>query len=161
MNSQGLAQLAYEKGMYILAAAEGNQLAQELDKYQHGLLTYALVVEGLEKFQADDAPHDGQISLREWFDYASERVPQLQQEGSEVATSKRAAIQQPRAFYRRDPKFILSSLPKPDPMPQPLGPSDAFGSRNRRHRRHVLGAAEQHIMAYWRTCDYLEMSIPF
>ena len=33
MNSQGLAQLAYEKGMYILAAAEGNQLAQELDKY--------------------------------------------------------------------------------------------------------------------------------
>jgi WD40 repeat protein/uncharacterized caspase-like protein len=104
MNSQGLAQLAYEKGMYILAAAEGNQLAQELDKYQHGLLTYALVVEGLEKFQADDAPHDGQISLREWFDYASERVAQLQQEGSEVATSKRAAIQEPRAFYRRDPE---------------------------------------------------------
>jgi hypothetical protein len=88
--------------MYILAAAEGDQLAQELDKYQHGLLTYALDVEGLEKFQVDDAPHDGQIPLREWFEYASERVPQLQQEGSEVAASKRAAIQQPRAFYRRD-----------------------------------------------------------
>lgn len=84
--------------------ADADQVAHELDKYQHGLLAYALFVEGLDQFNADDAPHDGQIFLREWFDYASRRVPQLPQEGSEVVTSKLAAVQQPCTFYRRDPE---------------------------------------------------------
>ena len=39
----GLAQLAYEKGMYVLTAAQGYQAAQELSELRHGLLTYALV----------------------------------------------------------------------------------------------------------------------
>ena len=48
MNSKGLAQLAYEKGMYILTAAQSYQAALEAAQLGHGLLTYALVEEGLE-----------------------------------------------------------------------------------------------------------------
>ena len=49
MNSKGLAQMAYEKGMYILAAAQSYQAALEADEFGHGLLTYALIEEGLKK----------------------------------------------------------------------------------------------------------------
>jgi CBS domain-containing protein len=45
----------------------------------HGLLTYALVEEGLKSPAADVAPQDGEVLLREWLDYASRRVPQMQQ----------------------------------------------------------------------------------
>ena len=33
MNSKGLAQLAYEKGMYILTAAQSYQAANEAERY--------------------------------------------------------------------------------------------------------------------------------
>ncbi|MDQ3918994.1 MAG: caspase family protein, partial [Acidobacteriota bacterium] len=42
MNSKGLAQLAYEKGMYVLTAAQSYQAALEAAQLGHGLLTYAL-----------------------------------------------------------------------------------------------------------------------
>ena len=120
MNSQGLAQLAYEKGMYVLAAAQGDEAALELSQYGHGLLTYALVEEGLNQGKADDDPKDGQILLREWLDYATVRVPQLQVDGMKrmAALGRDISIvrgvkgrrvspedretQRPRVFYRRD-----------------------------------------------------------
>ena len=86
MNSKGLAQLAYEKGMYILTASQNYQAAQEVSRIGHGLLTYALVVEGLEKGMADFEPQDGKIQIREWLDYASSRVPQIELE--EVAQAR-------------------------------------------------------------------------
>ena len=122
MNSRGLAQLAYEKGMYILTAAQSYQAAQEVARIGHGLLTYSLVVEGLEKSMADFEPHDGQVTIREWLDYSVYRVPQMQLEAVEQSrklgrnlsfgTTSRAAgdappddaenIQQPKMFYRRE-----------------------------------------------------------
>ena len=74
MNSKGLAQLAYEKGMYILTAAQSYQAAMEAEQLGHGYLTYALVEEGLKSAAADILPKDGQVVLREWLDYATERV---------------------------------------------------------------------------------------
>jgi len=47
---------------------DSNEAALELSQYGHGLLTYALVDEGLKQGKADDAPKDGQILLREWLD---------------------------------------------------------------------------------------------
>ncbi len=67
MNSKGLAQLAYEKGMFILAAAQSYQAALEADELGHGLLTYVLIEEGLKKTAADRAPKDGRVLLREWL----------------------------------------------------------------------------------------------
>jgi WD40 repeat protein/uncharacterized caspase-like protein len=111
INSQGLAQLAYEKGMYILTAAQGYQQALEAARFGHGYLTYALVVEGLEKGAADREPQDNVVLLREWLDYATQRVPQMQEEGQQtLAQGKRRAlglqddaeVQRPRVFYRRE-----------------------------------------------------------
>src|SRR5256714_6046467 len=56
MNSKGLAQLAYEKGMYILTAAQSYQAALEGRAPGHRVLTYALVGEGLKAMAADDEP---------------------------------------------------------------------------------------------------------
>jgi WD40 repeat protein/uncharacterized caspase-like protein len=119
MNSKGLAQLAYEKGMYILTAAQSYQAALEAAQFGHGLLTYALVEEGLKTPVADSQPQDGILSAREWLDFATERVPQMQEEkmkekrglGLEIAFAEgeqkiadpeKRSLQRPRVFYRRE-----------------------------------------------------------
>ncbi|MFZ0746120.1 MAG: caspase family protein [Terracidiphilus sp.] len=113
MNSKGLAQLAYEKGMYILTASQSYQAAQEASELGHGLLTYALIEEGLEKGAADFEPKDGQISAREWLSYASKRVPEIQfdkiqqfrnlrRDFSFAEDTEGRRSQQPRLFYRRE-----------------------------------------------------------
>ncbi|MGI8917153.1 MAG: caspase family protein [Pyrinomonadaceae bacterium] len=119
MNSKGMAQLAYEKGMYILTAAQSYQAAQETSQLGHGLLTYALVEEGLKETAADSDPKDGEVGVREWFDYASARVPHMQiekmkqargvglslsfvQDDERVPEVQRRVTQTPRVFYRRE-----------------------------------------------------------
>ncbi|HZH91591.1 MAG TPA: caspase family protein [Pyrinomonadaceae bacterium] len=124
MNSKGLAQLAYEKGMFILTAAQGYQAAKEATQLGHGLLTYALVVQGLKEGAADSRPRDGQVLMGEWLDYATERVPLMQLEsmkksrgllgqlqkpplafvdGEErVVDPENRNLQRPRVFYRRE-----------------------------------------------------------
>jgi WD40 repeat protein/uncharacterized caspase-like protein len=120
MNSKGLAQLAYEKGMYILTAAQSYQAAQEASKFGHGFLTYALVEEGLRQNKADAEPADGRVTVREWYDFATRRVPQLQLElmkdaqagrgvtvafvkgDEQIADPAERNVQRPRVFYRRE-----------------------------------------------------------
>jgi WD40 repeat protein/uncharacterized caspase-like protein len=119
MNSKGLAQLAYEKGMYILTAAQSFQAALEAAQLGHGYLTYALVEEGLKTPIADTEPKDGVLIAREWLNFATERVPRMQEEkmaqgrgvGLEIAFTEGEAniadpqkrtVQRPRVFYRRE-----------------------------------------------------------
>lgn len=119
MNSKGLAQLAYEKGMYILTAAQSYQAALEAAQLGHGYLTYTLISEGLKQAAADFEPKDGQILVREWFDYAAMRVPEMQRqkmredrdlkisivfvEGEEkIDDVDQRSVQRPRVFYRRE-----------------------------------------------------------
>jgi WD40 repeat protein/uncharacterized caspase-like protein len=112
MNSKGLAQLAYEKGMYILTAAQSFQAALEAAQLGHGYLTYALVEEGLKTPAADTEPKDGVVIAREWLDFATERVPQMQEQkmaqgrglGLEIsfAEGETRSVQRPRVFYRRE-----------------------------------------------------------
>jgi WD40 repeat protein len=124
MNSKGLAQLAYEKGMFILTAAQGYQAAKEATQLGHGLLTYALVVQGLREGAADVRPRDGQVLMGEWLDYATERVPLMQLESMKksrgllgqvqapplafvdgeqrVVNPENRSLQRPRVFYRRE-----------------------------------------------------------
>jgi WD40 repeat protein len=113
MNTRGLAQLAYEKGMYIMTASQNVEEAFVSEKLKHSYLTYVLVEEGL-KTNAADTDHNGEVTLREWFDYAAARVPKLREETlqskslEEVTPTIRAAArnqksQTPRPFYRREP----------------------------------------------------------
>ncbi len=130
MNSKGLAQLAYEKGMYILTAAQSYQAAQEASKFGHGFLTFALVEEGIKQSKADDEPKDGSVIVREWFDYATQRVPQMQVElmketngrgvkvafvkGEEqIADPNERNVQRPRVFYRREQEAQPLVVAKP------------------------------------------------
>jgi WD40 repeat protein len=74
---RGLAQLAYDKGMRVLAASQAKDVALECESIQHGLLTYALIREGLQNRQA---LRDGKLTLRGLLSYASDRVPDLYEE---------------------------------------------------------------------------------
>jgi WD40 repeat protein len=86
MTSRGMGQLAYDKGMRILAATQADELALEVDykeqqkQIQQGLLTYALVEEGLEAEQAKSKPEDKEITLSSWLNYGVQRVPSLHKE---------------------------------------------------------------------------------
>ncbi|HKE58810.1 MAG TPA: caspase family protein [Pyrinomonadaceae bacterium] len=129
MNSKGLAQLAYEKGVYILTAAQSYQAALEAEQLGHGYLTYALVEEGLKSAAADTEPADGEVMLREWFDYATNRVPAMQQqkmraardikleiafvEGEEKKQVDERNVQRPRVFYRREPEAVPLIVAQP------------------------------------------------
>jgi WD40 repeat protein/uncharacterized caspase-like protein len=128
MNSKGLAQLAYDKGMLILTAAQSQQAALEAvriggQEIRHGLLTYALLQSLNDK--GADKDGDGRLREREWLDYAVEQVPPLQMEamtqrhvdikkqghGREIvymegddtsANPTDRRVQTPRVFYRRE-----------------------------------------------------------
>ncbi|HYW69640.1 MAG TPA: caspase family protein, partial [Pyrinomonadaceae bacterium] len=132
MNSKGLAQLAYEKGMYILTAAQSYQAALEAAQFGHGLLTYALVEEGLKNGAADYEPKDGTVNAREWLDFATERVPQMQEEKmrqsrglgiafvegeQKVADPEKRSVQRPRVFYRREIEANPLVVAKPATSP--------------------------------------------
>ena len=80
MGSRGLGQLAFNKGMRIIAASQGNEPAKENASLEHGLLTYSLVWEGIEAKWADHDPKDGAITASEWLAYGSSRVPSLDKE---------------------------------------------------------------------------------
>jgi uncharacterized caspase-like protein len=106
MNARGLAQLAYEKGIYILTASQSNEVAFESDALKHSYLAFALVEEGIKLGKAD-IDHDGRILLPEWFAYATERVPQIRREryrrGKELVEDEpdELSVQRPRVFYTR------------------------------------------------------------
>jgi len=110
MNSKGLAQLAYEKGMYILTASQAYQAAMEASQYGHGLLTYSLL-----DLISHPASTGGELYLLDWLEEAAEQVPALQRnflegsrgfslvEGQESLAPAQRSVQRPRLFYRRDP----------------------------------------------------------
>jgi hypothetical protein len=77
MGSSGLGQLAYDKGMRILASTRANDVAWESPITRQGLLSYALVQNGLVEGEADFFPIDGAIGIAEWLRYAVLRVPDL------------------------------------------------------------------------------------
>ncbi len=116
MNSKGLAQLAYEKGISVLTAAQGYQAALENAELGHGYLTYALIEDGLRRMEADYKPRDGRVLLRECLDYAGDKVPRMQekkylaererilkrQNASQLKGKVKPEAQRPRLFYRRE-----------------------------------------------------------
>jgi len=110
--------------MYILTAAQSFQAALEAAQLGHGYLTYALVEEGLKTPLADSSPKDGVVIAREWLNFATERVPQMQEEkmsqgrglGLEEITfseGEKRQVQRPRVFYRRELEASPLVITKP------------------------------------------------
>ncbi len=112
MGDPGLGQLAWDKGVRVLAAAASGDVAWEDATRRQGLLTYTLAREGIDDsgFGQADLNRDGRIMLDEWLRYAVARLPSLSQE----------ALAQPHAARGRDIgafTVIKDSLAVP-PSPQ-------------------------------------------
>jgi hypothetical protein len=77
MGDPGLGQLAFDKGIRILAAAGRDDLAHEDGAIRHGLLTYVLADLGIDAsgFGAADLDGNHKIMLDEWLRYATEQLP--------------------------------------------------------------------------------------
>jgi WD40 repeat protein/uncharacterized caspase-like protein len=134
MNSTGLAQLAYEKGLYILAASQGMEAALEASTLAggHGYLTYSL----LEGLTTAAAAQDGVVTLRPWLEFATHRVPILEAQltagltslapvatpstahrgfkGVDLSQSAPNTRQHPRVFYRREPESRPLVVARPE-----------------------------------------------
>ncbi|MDH3528628.1 MAG: caspase family protein [Acidobacteriota bacterium] len=78
MGSRGLGQLAYDKGMRIVAATQADDVALEARTLNQGLLSYALITDGIEKKLANtEEPEKNELFIREWLEYSEMRVPEL------------------------------------------------------------------------------------
>jgi WD40 repeat protein len=83
MGSRGLGQLAYDKRMRILTATQADNVAMELTAtadgraIKHGLLSYALLENGLDTGDADFKPLDKNIFMAEWLEFGVADVPKL------------------------------------------------------------------------------------
>lgn len=115
MGSRGLGQLAYDKGMRILAASQADDFAFELERLRHGLLTYALIKDAIEG-RRGDLNKDGRIGLSEALAYTLERVPKLY-----VAMRKGELSQLFKAEGSRGPQVVgrAISLKRKNAFQQP------------------------------------------
>ena len=131
MGSRGLGQLAYDKAMRVLAASQAEEVALESSELRHGLLTYAMLREGLAGGAADRAPEDRWINLTEMLNYGVERVPLLYEAirdhrfvtepnalkgftPSQQQTGVKVTVQRPSLFdFSRDDQDVRTPALKP------------------------------------------------
>jgi WD40 repeat protein len=101
MGSRGLGQLAYDKAMRVLAASAADDVALEaLVKGEgNGLLTYALIREGLMKSEAVE-PKRG-LTLGSLLKYAEGRVPSLYAEVVKSAEESKGKASGTRVLVSR------------------------------------------------------------
>lgn len=111
MDSRGLAQMAYDKGMFILAASLSTQSAAEQAALGDGVLTYALMREGLIEDMASpenvpllNGSSHGPASLAEWLRWSANRVMQTA-----------ADTGHPRGFVLDEKKVNAAWLPVQHP----------------------------------------------
>jgi WD40 repeat protein len=127
LNSRGLAQLAYEKGMPILSASQTHTSALELGgNYNHGLLTYVLLEQGIVRRKAFPPWSADRLTERDWLDYAVDGVPSLQLKeikrlGTRVLSvggepvrfdPSNPPIQRPQVYHRDDARDSLIIIAK-------------------------------------------------
>ena len=120
IDSHGLAQMAYEKGMYLLAASQSNQSAQELQRLQHGLLTWALIGEGLREGRAFENPTrsvlDAGLNFDDWLTWSAERVPVLQAEAVSIKRGTHLPKSRQLASAAQRPTLLEHRIPGTAPL---------------------------------------------
>jgi hypothetical protein len=78
MGDRGFGQLVYDKRIRLLVGSQADSVALEVDRLQHGLLSYALVRDGLGRERADFDPKDNSITISEWLQYGISDVIRIQ-----------------------------------------------------------------------------------
>ena len=121
MGDPGLGQLAYDKGLRILAATQANDVALENANLKQGFLTAALG-EGLtETGGPADLNRDGKVVLDEWLRYAVARLPSLNEEvrrggGATAARGMRLVMLTPRTPPKAQEPSLFDFNPGPSPV---------------------------------------------
>jgi len=122
MGDPGLGQLAFEKGIRILAATQADDVALENAGLAQGFLTAALG-EGLTPEGGPaDTNRDGKVLLDEWLRYAVARLPSLNAEvrrGGGVMVSRGGVRMEMRA-PKTPPRVQEPSLFDFNPAPSPV-----------------------------------------
>lgn len=83
---RSLAQLAYDKAIFILSASQSTQAAHELQRLGHGVFSYVLFERGLGG-EADEN-QDGFVTVREWLEFAQSETPKELDTGLARLSSK-------------------------------------------------------------------------
>jgi hypothetical protein len=140
MGDAGLGQLAYDKGIRILAATQAGDVAYEDKRLKHGVLTYALAGPGealsREGSKRADSDGNGKLDIDEWLNYAVMRLPELNESRNITGTSDaddltaraflfpnrkpepEKRIQQPTLFnYAMQDPAVIRSLADAAPAP--------------------------------------------
>ncbi|WP_372914960.1 caspase domain-containing protein [Sandarakinorhabdus sp.] len=121
MGDPGLGQLAFDKGLRILAATQADDVALENASLAQGFLTAALG-EGLTPTGGPaDLNRDGKVLLDEWLRYAVARLPSLNEEvrrggGAMAARGVRLVMRAPSAAPPKSQEpslFDFNSAPSP------------------------------------------------
>jgi hypothetical protein len=108
MGDPGLGQLAFDKGIRILAATQANDVALESANLSQGLLTAALGKGLTPQGGPADLNADRRITLDEWLRYAVQELPRLAKGAgtargftitqSPTAAAAKSAVQEPALF---------------------------------------------------------------
>jgi WD40 repeat protein len=106
MGAKGFGQMAYDKGMRVLAATQADDVALESGSLQHGLLTFSLVNEGLAMNKADFKPVDKKIDVAEWLNFGAQRVPEIY---ADVRAGRRA-INSPQGAWQFSQRAAASTV---------------------------------------------------
>ena len=128
MGDAGLGQLAFDKGIRILAASQADDVALESATLRQGLLTFALAAEGIDATGGRaDLNGDGRITISEWLRYGADRLPGLSEDvkaGNDLSAARgfkviaapgsRPTAQQPALFdFTGQPSpVVLRMVPK-------------------------------------------------
>lgn len=120
MGDSSLGQLAFDKGLRILAATQADDVALENAALKQGFLTAALG-EGLTDTGGPaDANRDGKVLMDEWLRYAVARLPSLHEDvrrggGPMAARGVRLVMRTPAAPPKvQEPSlFDFNSAPSP------------------------------------------------
>jgi len=123
MDSRGLGQLAYYKKMRIIGGCRANGVAKERIELGHGLLTYALLEQGLCQGLARKNNKVPNVTMQDLLDFAVAEVPKLDDDTMLEKPTKGVVayfrpkerthfVQTPLLFNFSDPRndFVLQTL---------------------------------------------------
>ncbi len=115
-NFKSLAQMAYDKGIFVISATQSNSDAHESSDLCHAQFTYILAADGLVSYLADWRPTDGVITTTEWLQYGAEHLyPQIPIKPCSIGAKTRdnavfAAARTPRKIWEQVPRLFLPDV---------------------------------------------------
>lgn len=107
---KGFAQMAYDKGIFVISATQATADAHEDPELCHARFTYILVEDGLVSKFADWRPKDNVITAKEWLQFGAENLTPKTPNKQCVQPAKDSTAQAPE--MRRAPTSLADQTPR-------------------------------------------------